>query len=91
MAAFLRRMAGYLRPYAGQCALNALIGRNPISASRTTVVSAQVRGEEPQRAVQLEHRDLGVLAGVGVQRLLGGAESVEEVVRPSSYSASHRH
>ena len=31
----------------------------------------QVPGEEPQRAVQLEGRELAVLAGVGVQRLLG--------------------
>src|SRR5215469_15324483 len=34
-------------------------------------VSAEVPGEEPQRAVQFEGRDLPVLAGVGVQRLLG--------------------
>ena len=33
-------------------------------------VSAEVPGEEPQGAVQLEGRDLPVLAGVSVQRLL---------------------
>jgi hypothetical protein len=34
-------------------------------------VSAEVPGEEPQCAVYLECRDIPVLAGVGVQRLLG--------------------
>ena len=39
---------------------------------RTTgAVSAEVAGEEPQRAVQFEGREVPVLAGMGVQRLLG--------------------
>ena len=39
---------------------------------------AQVPGEETHRAVQLEHRDVIVPAGVGVQGLLGQAERAEQ-------------
>ena len=41
------------------------------ASSPEHLVSAEVPGEEPQRAVHLEGRDLHVPAGVGVQRLLG--------------------
>ena len=59
--------------HSGQCALNAPIGNGSRSARRgqQAAVSAEVPGEEPQRAVCLECRDLAVLAGIGVQRLLG--------------------
>ena len=58
---------------AGQCVLNAPIGNGSRSArrGRQAAVSAQVPGEEAQRVLRLERRDVPVLAGVGVQRLLG--------------------
>ena len=40
---------------------------------------AQMPGEEPGRGVHLEPRDAGVPAQIGVQRLLLGAEGVEQV------------
>src|SRR6266498_1722900 len=41
--------------------------------------SLQVPGEEPGPVVSLELRDAGVPAQIGVQRLLRGAEGVEQV------------
>src|SRR5215470_8759063 len=40
---------------------------------------AHMPGEEPGRVVHLEPRDAGVPAQIGVQRLLRGAEGVEQV------------
>lgn len=47
------------------------IQRRRASAAWTTDVSAQMSGEESQRVVYLEPRQISVLAGVGVQCLLG--------------------
>jgi hypothetical protein len=43
----------------------------PLIRCRPTGVAAEVAGEEAEGAVYLEARHLTVLAGVGVQRLLG--------------------
>ena len=43
------------------------------------LASLQVPGEEPVPVVPLERRDAGMAAHVGVQRLLLGAEGVEQV------------
>ncbi len=42
------------------------------------VVSAQMPGEEPQRAVHFEQRHIAVLPGIGVQRLLHRGQGVEQ-------------
>ncbi len=47
------------------------VQRRRLSAAWTTDVSAQMAGEESQRVVYLEPRQISVLAGVGVQCLLG--------------------
>src|SRR5450755_2287802 len=44
--------------------------RSPARRGLQAAVLAEVPGEEPQRAVQLECRDFPVFAWVGVQRLL---------------------
>jgi len=51
-----------------------LKGMRNLQEGRHGLVSAQVSGEEAQRVLRLEDRDVAVLAGVGMQRLPRGAK-----------------
>lgn len=47
------------------------LSQEPWGASPRSQVSAEVTGEEPERAVGLERWQVAMPAGIGVQRLLG--------------------